>query len=130
MDNCLFCKIVKGEVPAYKVHEDEDFIAFLDIFPHVKGHTLVIPKQHYQWTYDVPNFGEYWEVARSVGRKVMSAVGANWMNFATMGEIPHAHIHILPRQGELNESSRVFPEGIHMTKEELSELAELISSQI
>lgn len=124
----MFCKIVKGEVPSFRVYEDENFVAFLDIYPHVKGHTLVIPKKHYKWTYEVPNFGEFWEVARKVGKKVMPAVGANWMNFVTLGTIPHAHIHILPRKNELSDSTKVLPDGIQITNEELSELARQISA--
>ena len=61
MDNCIFCKIIKGELPSYKVYEDELFISILDIFPRTKGHTLVIPKKHHRWVYDVPEFKEYWD---------------------------------------------------------------------
>ena len=54
MENCIFCKIVRGEIPSQKVYEDSDFLAFLDIHPKGTGHTLLIPKQHYPWFTDVP----------------------------------------------------------------------------
>ena len=62
MENCIFCKIVSGEIPSYKVYEDNEFMAFLDVRPLNLGHTLVIPKKHYRWVWDVPNIGEYYEV--------------------------------------------------------------------
>ena len=60
--DCIFCKIVSGKIPCYKVYEDENFLAFLDIRPLNLGHTLVIPKKHFRWVWDVPNIGEYFEV--------------------------------------------------------------------
>ncbi|KKT79078.1 MAG: Histidine triad (HIT) protein, partial [Parcubacteria group bacterium GW2011_GWF2_44_8b] len=59
---CIFCKIVKGEIASCKVYEDENFLAFLDINPQSPGHTQVITKIHYRWVWDVPNAGEYFEV--------------------------------------------------------------------
>ena len=97
MENCVFCKIVIGEIPSYKVYEDDDFIVILDVHPATRGHMLAIPKEHFRWTYDVPNFGEYWEVARKVGQRAMQALGAEWLSFLTHGGVEHAHIHILPR---------------------------------
>ena len=55
MDNCIFCKIVKGELPSYKVYEDDKCMAFLDIHPVAMGHTLLIPKEHYRWAQDMPD---------------------------------------------------------------------------
>lgn len=97
MDDCVFCKIVKGELPFYGVGENKDFLAFLDINPVRKGHTLAIPKIHARWTYDVKNFGAYWEFARRVALKIQVALKPSWVQFFTHGEIPHAHIHIIPR---------------------------------
>lgn len=96
-DNCVFCKIVAGEIPAYKVYEDADFMAFLDIQPLNKGHLQVIPKTHYRWTWDVPNFGGYWEAARKVAKGAMEALGAPMVEFLTHGaEVEHAHIWVVP----------------------------------
>ncbi|MGB4965754.1 MAG: HIT domain-containing protein, partial [Microgenomates group bacterium] len=52
MDTCIFCKIAAGEIPSYKVYEDEYFVGFLDAYPISKGHALLVPKKHYRWTYD------------------------------------------------------------------------------
>jgi histidine triad (HIT) family protein len=99
MDDCIFCKIIKGEIPCYKVYEDDNFLAFLDINPVSLGHTLLIPKIHYRWVYDVPNFGEYWQVVQKIALNIKnSALNPEYISFLTMGnEIPHAHIHIIPR---------------------------------
>jgi histidine triad (HIT) family protein len=97
MDNCVFCKIVRGDISSYKVYEDDAFIVILDVHPATRGHMLAIPKKHFRWTYDVPNFGEYWEVARNVGQRAMKVLGAEWLSFLTHGGVQHAHIHILPR---------------------------------
>jgi len=97
-DDCVFCKIVKGELPSYKLYEDDRFIAFLDIKPLTKGYFLVIPKKHYRWTYDVPDFGDFFEVAKKVGIAAQKAFDAEWICFLTLGfEVPHAHIRVIPR---------------------------------
>lgn len=95
--SCLFCRIAAGELPAYKVFEDDRFLAFLDISPVVEGHTLVIPKKHYRWAHEVVEFGNYWEVAQKVAKAQLVALGAPTVVFATAGfQVPHAHIHVLP----------------------------------
>ncbi len=97
-ENCVFCKIVRGEIPCYKVYEDEDFLAFLDVKPLTKGNALVIPKKHYRWVDDVPDFGEYFEVARKVGQATKKAFGAEFISYITIGlEVSHAHIRVVPR---------------------------------
>jgi histidine triad (HIT) family protein len=97
--DCIFCKIIKGEIPCHKVYEDDNFLAFLDINPTSLGHTLLIPKIHYRWVYDVPNFGEYWLVAQKIALNIKnSPLNPEYISFLTMGnEVPHAHIHIIPR---------------------------------
>jgi histidine triad (HIT) family protein len=99
MDDCIFCKIVKGEIPCHKVYEDEKYLAFLDINPVSEGHTLLISKTHFRWVYDVPNFGEYFEVAKKIALGIKeSSLNPEFVSFITVGnEIPHAHIHIIPR---------------------------------
>lgn len=98
MDDCIFCKIAKGEIPCQRIAEDDNFLAFLDIHPFTPGHTLVIPKQHFRWTYDIPNFGEYWEFAKLVSQKLKEEFNPEFINFLTMGnDVFHAHIHVLPR---------------------------------
>ncbi len=97
MENCIFCKIIGGHIPAHKVFEDENFIAFLDINPRAPGHVQVIPKKHYRYVWDVPNVGEYFECVRKVARAQQKAFGteAIWSRIAGE-EVPHAHIWIFP----------------------------------
>lgn len=98
MDDCVFCKIIAGQIPCYKVYEDNNFLGFLDIKPLNRGNSLLIPKVHYRWVYDVPNFGEYFEVAKKIALATMPVVGAKATSFLTLGyEVPHAHIRIIPR---------------------------------
>jgi len=98
MNDCIFCKIVKEEIPAYKVYEDKLFLAFLDINPLNPGHTLVVPKVHYRWVLDMPEFDKYWTVAGRVGKVLQKSLKADSINFLTLGyEISHAHIHVIPR---------------------------------
>lgn len=128
MNDCIFCKIVKGELPSYKVYEDEQFIGILDIFPVSKGHVLVIPKKHYAWVYDVPEFGKYWEVARIIMKAVEAATSPEWTQFFTHGAIRHAHIHIIPRYENIQGSTFIPAENIKSksSKEEMEEIAEKI----
>ncbi len=127
MQNCVFCKIVKGELPCYKVYEDEKFLGFLDINPRVEGHTLLIPKTHYRWTYDVPEFGEYWEAARKIARAMQKVLQPEFITFVTHGlEVPHAHIHIMPRKkGEYE----FVPSVKNISKEKMQEIAQKIFAE-
>lgn len=98
MPDCIFCQIIAGKIPCYKIYEDTDFLAFLDINPLNPGHTLLVPKKHYRWVLDVPKFGQYWEIAGSLAKKIKQNLKADSVNFAALGyEITHAHIHIIPR---------------------------------
>jgi histidine triad (HIT) family protein len=98
MDKCIFCEIAAKRIPASVIYEDDDFMAFLDINPLNPGHTLVIPKQHARWTFDVERFGDYWEVARSVALSAIEGMKATTVNFLTVGfSVQHAHIHVIPR---------------------------------
>ncbi|OGI95568.1 hypothetical protein A2917_03385 [Candidatus Nomurabacteria bacterium RIFCSPLOWO2_01_FULL_42_17] len=97
MNDCIFCKIVKKEIPAEIVYEDENFLAFLDIHPKAAGHTQIIPKQHYRWVWDVPNVGEYFEVAKKIALAQKKAFNAEIVRSQIYGEeIPHAHIWVWP----------------------------------
>ncbi len=93
----LFQKIIDREIPAEIIYEDEKYIAVLDIFPKSKGHTLLITKEPFRWTYDVPYFGEYFEKAKEIGLHLKEKLGATYISFQSWGvDIPHAHIHIVP----------------------------------
>lgn len=98
--DCIFCKIVAGEIPAEKVYEDEEYLAFLDINPQSPGHCQVIPKRHYRWVWDVPNVGSYFEVARTVAKAQMKAFDTEWILSKIVGdEVAHAHIWVFPNDG-------------------------------
>lgn len=97
MNDCIFCKIVKGEIPATKIYEDENFLAFLDINPLAPGHTQIIPKSHYRWVWDVPNVGEFFETARKIASAQKKAFHTDIVRSQIYGEeIPHAHIWVWP----------------------------------
>ena len=97
MENCIFCKIVKGEIPATKVYEDKHFVAFLDIHPQSPGHAQVISKKHYRWVWDVPNVGEYFEVVKKIAKAQQKAFNTDWILSKIIGdEVQHAHIWVFP----------------------------------
>lgn len=99
--DCIFCKIIKGEVPSYTIFEDETSVAFLDINPFVKGHTLVIPKKHSRWIWDSGE-DEYVELMKSVklvAEKLKKAYETDWIQVVVAGQdICHTHVHLLPRK--------------------------------
>lgn len=94
MTDCIFCKIVSGELPSYKIYEDEKYFAFLDIFPSAEGHTLVIPKQHVEWVWDYENLGEYFEVVAKIARHYREISGEIVRSNIDGWQVPHAHIHL------------------------------------
>ena len=104
-ENCIFCRIVKGELPGTRVYEDDDVLAFLDINPISPGHSLVIPKGHFETLLDLPEeLGAKMAPALArIGRAVMAATGADGFNclqnnFAASGQIVfHSHWHVIPR---------------------------------
>lgn len=95
---CIFCKILAGEIPSFKIYEDELFFAFLDIRPLNPGHTLVIPKKHYRWVWDVPEIGRYYEAVAKIARAQKKALGTDYVVSLVFGEeVPHAHVWLVPR---------------------------------
>lgn len=95
----IFSKIIAGEIPCYKVAEDDRFFAFLDINPLVKGHTLVVPKQEVDYIFDLSDddLAAMHVFAKSVARAIVKAVPCVRIGEAVMGlEVPHAHIHLIP----------------------------------
>lgn len=135
MKGCVFCKIVKGEIPSYKVYEDKKYLGFLDIAPVVRGHTLLIPKRHYRWVYDVPEFGEYWERALIITKALQRALKIKYINYYTYGAIPHAHIHILPRTVAIKKEnvsvSDIIPDShISVDKEKMQKIADKILNEV
>lgn len=103
----IFSRIVAGEIPCHKIAENEDFLAFLDINPRAKGHTLVIPKQEVDYIFDLDadTYNELWAFARRVGAALEQAVPCQRIGIAVIGlEVPHTHIHLIPinRVGDIN----------------------------
>jgi len=97
MNNCIFCKIVSGEIPSYKIYEDDSYLAFLDIFPATDAYTLIIPKKHYRWVWDVENIGEYFEVIKKIVNHYRNVAGHESIYSMIIGEeVPHAHVRIFP----------------------------------
>ncbi len=97
MSDCVFCQIVAGNIPSFIIYEDNEFVAFLDISQIVDGHTLVIPKTHYRWVWDVPNISSYFEVVQRVARKMQQVSGSSYVKSVTLGVlVEHAHVHLLP----------------------------------
>src|SRR5713226_7080937 len=98
MEECTFCKIVNKELPSYSILEDEDFIAFLDIRPMNPGHTLVVPKRHHRWVWDIPEAGKYFETVRRIAKALQRTMKTEWVvaDIAGLG-VSHAHVHLVPR---------------------------------
>ncbi|MBR1435273.1 MAG: HIT family protein [Bacteroidales bacterium] len=100
----IFTKIAKGEIPSYKVAENENFYAFLDINPLAKGHTLVIPKNtedDYIFNLDDKTYEGLWAFAKQVASAIKSAIPCKRVGVAVLGlEVPHTHIHLVPLQSE------------------------------
>lgn len=95
----IFTKIVKGEIPSYKIAETENCLAFLDVFPLVKGHTLVIPKKEIDYIFDVDNelLAELHVFSKKVAKAIEKAIPCKRIGVAVIGlEVPHAHIHLVP----------------------------------
>ena len=100
----VFTKIANGEIPSYKVAEDDDFYAFLDIAPMAAGHTLVIPKHledDYIFHLDEKTYSGLWNFARKVAIAIKNAIPSKRVGVAVLGmEVPHTHIHLVPLQSE------------------------------
>jgi len=95
----IFSKIVSGDIPAYKVAEDEHHLAFLDIFPLAKGHVLVIPKKETDYIFDITSdeYLELWKLAQKVAKGMDKVITCERIGVAVIGlEVPHAHIHLVP----------------------------------
>jgi histidine triad (HIT) family protein len=129
MSDCIFCKIVKGDIPAYKVYEDEKVYAFLDINPLSKGHTLVLPKEHYVNVLDTPKelYGYMSEIVKKIAQKIEDeyepeGIIINQNNGRKAGqEIDHVHIHIKP----IYEDTKVVGERSHRKKLSEEEMKEI-----
>lgn len=99
MAESIFTKIIKGEIPCYKILEDDRFIAFLDVFPIKKGHTLVVPKAQIDYLFDLDDslLSDLMLFTKKVAQKMKKAIPCERIGVAVIGlEVPHAHIHLVP----------------------------------
>ena len=131
MEDTIFTKIVKGEIPCYKIAENDNFFAFLDISPIAKGHTLVITKLQNDYIFDLPDdlLGEMMVFAKKVAVGIKKAIPCNRVGVAVIGiDVPHNHIHLVPINGvgDLNFKA----ERVQLTPEQFNEIADRISSEI
>lgn len=99
---CIFCSILSGRVPCAKVFENDQFLAFLDVFPATSGHTLLIPKKHTRWVHEIEPVAEFWLTARSITQSMQTHLNPTWIQYFTHGAIDHAHLHIIPRYDDVN----------------------------
>ena len=127
----IFSKIVSGEIPCHKVHEDENFLAFLDINPLVTGHTLVIPKKEVDYIFDLEDetLAALHVFSKKVARAIESVIECERIGVTIIGlEVPHAHVHLIPINGvaDMNfEKPKLSPE-----QSQLAEVAKKIRSKI
>ncbi len=106
MSDCIFCKIIKGEIPSHKVYEDDDVYVLLDINPVSKGHSLVIPKEHYEKLGQIPEdlVAKIMKTVKKIAHATLTAEGYTGFNLVqnndkTAGQlVPHVHFHIIPRK--------------------------------
>ncbi len=104
-EDCVFCRIIRGELPSWKVYEDDDVVAFLDINPVTKGHTLVVPKQHYRNIFDAPDdvLAKVIAAAKKVAWALRRGLGAEGVHIVSNAEpaakqvVFHFHVHVIPR---------------------------------
>src|SRR5680860_85390 len=124
----IFTKIVNGEIPAYKVAEDENYLAFLDIFPVAKGHVLVIPKKEVDYLFDLDDelYLGLQLFAKKVAVGLKKAIPCEKVGVLVLGlEVPHAHIHLVPMKNEADLLN--FSKKLKFTPSEFQEITKLIS---
>ncbi|MEG1612224.1 MAG: HIT family protein [Alistipes sp.] len=124
----IFSRIISGEIPCYKVAEDDQFFAFLDINPLAKGHTLIVPKQEVDYLFDLDDrtLGEMMIFAKKIAARIQRETGCRKVASIVLGlEVPHAHIHLIPMNSEEDVDFR--REKLKLTPHELSEIAEKLS---
>ncbi|MBA4154295.1 HIT family protein [Flavobacterium sp.] len=126
----IFTKIINGEIPCYKIAEDADFIAFLDVNPNAKGHTLCVPKQEINKLFEMEedHYLNLMKFSRTIAVALEKAVSCKRIGMSVIGlEVPHVHVHLIP----LNEMDEVrFQKKVSFTKEEFEEIAKNIKASL
>ncbi|MDC1226473.1 HIT family protein [Algibacter sp.] len=126
----IFTKIVNGELPCYKIAETEDFLAFLDVNPNTKGHTLCIPKKEVDKIFDLDEaaYNALMSFSRRIALALKKVVPCKRIGLSVIGlEVPHAHVHLIPLQ--FMEDAR-FTKKVKLSPEEFEALAEAIKAQL
>jgi histidine triad (HIT) family protein len=126
----IFSKIIAGEIPAHKIAEDENFLAFLDVFPCAKGHTLVVPKKEVDYIFDLDDelYLGLMAFAKKVAPAIKEAIPCKRIGISVIGlEVAHTHVHLIP----LNSMADMdFGSKLKLTQEELAEIAERIKAKL
>lgn len=126
----IFTKIINGEIPSYKVAENDKFFAFLDINPNAKGHTLVVPKQEVNKLFDLDEetYNELMSFSRKIGIALEKAVSCERVGMAVIGlEVPHVHVHLIPLQ---KMEDIQFTKKVKLDSDEFIETASLIAGNL
>ena len=127
----IFSKIIAGEIPSYKIAEDDNYLAFLDIFPLEKGHTLVVPKKEVDYIFDMDDdsLAGLHLFAKKVAKAIDKSIVCKRVAVAVLGlEVPHAHIHLIP-MNDLG-ATNFTKEKLKLTKEEFEEIADKIKATL
>lgn len=135
-EQCLFCKLIRGQIPSASVYEDEHVFAFLDINPMNKGHVLVVPKHHSETIFDAHSDlgAALFTAIQRVGKAVMQATGAQGLNviqnnYAAAGqEVAHVHWHLIPRH--VDDGHKHWPQGRYADNSEMQAVAQAIQAAI
>lgn len=123
----IFTKIINGDIPCYKIAENEQFLAFLDVFPLVKGHVLVVPKQEIDYIFDLPDqlLADLFLFAKKIAPAIEKAVPCKRIGITVIGlEVPHAHVHLVPMD-TANDVNFTQPK-IKVDAKEMEEIAQKI----
>lgn len=136
MNDCVFCKIVKGELSSYKIYEDDKFFAFLDINPINFGHSLLVPKKHYKNLYDLPDetLKEIAPLIKKIAIAIKKSLNTDGINIVMNNDgaagqiVPHAHFHIIPRFAD--DGLRHWRGKSYTSKEETVKIAERIKKSL
>ncbi|MEZ2413450.1 HIT family protein [Muriicola sp. E247] len=126
----IFTKIISGEIPSYKIAEDENYFAFLDINPNAVGHTLCVPKKEVDRLFDLDEetYAGLMKFARKIGIALEAAIPCKRVGMTVIGlEVPHVHVHLIPLQKMANAT---FQEKVSLTKDEFEEVAKKIRAHL
>ena len=129
MQDSIFTKIIKGEIPSHKIYEDEKTYAFLDIHPKTPGHTLVVPKKQVEfvWDLDVEDYIAVMETAKKVANRMREVLDTRYVGEAVVGdEVPHAHVHVYPFSTKAEVQSFPDPNG-EVDNDTLAEMAKKLA---